>query len=297
MFKLDFGMIRGQAGDRLAPQLRHGQHIGLVHGSDSALPGFRARESILRDALDFPRRIPPCVGGAFSARISFQPMLAEINIARKFADKIDMHVAGAVGSQRRKASERSMQINRAEVDVQPERLAQRQQPGFRALGEGHRIPLGSPNSSEKNGVGSPASLERFRGEWLARRVDGAAAERELGESKVAPEFRGAILQHAHGGPHDFRPDAVARQKHNFLWNGHGDLGANPKSTSIRLHRLNSRVRASPRSNSIVRIVLPVSVRRREFVTQFDHEYARSVPESTGLNGRHKIVLPSWWWVL
>ena len=128
----------------------------------------------------------------------------------------------AVGSQRRKAVERRAQIDRTQVDVQPQRLAQRQQAGFRPLGERHGIPLGSADGAEQDGVGGPASRERFGGEGFARRVDGASAERELGEVELVAEFRGAFFQHAHGGPHDFRADAVARQEDNFLiLNGHG----------------------------------------------------------------------------
>ena len=120
-------------------------------------------------------------------------MLAEINISGEFAHKIDVHVARAVRPQRRKAPERRVQINRAEVDVQPECLAQRQQAGFRTLGEGHRIPLGSANCSEQNGVGGPASRERFRRQGFARRVDGASAEREFGEVGIRGQTPRRIL--------------------------------------------------------------------------------------------------------
>ena len=217
MFELYAGMIRGQARHRLAPKLRHRQHVGLVHGSDPAFSGLRARERILGDALDFSRGIGAGVGGALSARIGFQAMLAEIDVAGEFAHEIDVHVAGAVGPQRRKAPERRVQIDRAKIDVQPQRLAQRQQTGFGALGERHGIPLGSADGAEQNGVGGPASRERFGGEGFARRVDGASAERELGEVELVAEFRGAFLQHAHGDAHDFRADAVARQEDNFLF--------------------------------------------------------------------------------
>ena len=52
-------------------------------------------------------------------------------------------------------------------------------------------------------------------------VNGASAERELGEVEFVAEFRGTPFQHAHGGAHDFRADAVARQENNFLSIGHG----------------------------------------------------------------------------
>src|SRR5580704_3815368 len=97
-----------------------------------------------------------------------------------------------------------MQINRPKVNVQPKRLAQRQQTGFWAFGERYCIPLGSANGGEQDGVCALASRERLGGKGLARRVDGASAERELGEIELVTEFRGALFQHTHGGPHDLR---------------------------------------------------------------------------------------------
>ena len=148
-----------------------------------------------------------------------------------------------------------MQIDRAEVDVQPERLAQRQQAGFRTLGQRHRIPLGPANGSEKNGVGGAASRERLGRQRFARRVDGAPAEREFGEVEIVAEFRGAFLQDAHRDPHDFRADAVARQKNNFLLVGHGFIVAR---RLYQLPRCTKQIRAAARQNSIVRINRTVS---------------------------------------
>src|SRR5580693_343922 len=103
-------------------------------------------------------------------------MLAKVNVSGEFAHKIDVDVAGAVGSQRRKSAEWRMQINRAQVDIQPKRLAQRQQAGFGALCERHRVPLRSANGSKKDGVGGAASRERLGGQGFTRQVDCAPAE-------------------------------------------------------------------------------------------------------------------------
>ena len=99
----------------------------------------------------------------------------------------------------------------------PSALRNASKPLSGRLASGHGIPLGSADGAEQDGVGGPASRERFGGERFARRVDGASAERELGEAELVAEFRGAFLQHAHGGPHDFRADAVARQENDFLF--------------------------------------------------------------------------------
>ena len=65
-------------------------------------------------------------------------------------------------------------------------------------------------ASVSAGSGSPVAS-------MAHPPKGNSAKLEL-----VAEFRGAFLQHAHGGPHDFRADAVARQEDNFLiLNGHG----------------------------------------------------------------------------
>jgi hypothetical protein len=70
----------------------------------------------------------------YAARIGFHVMLAEINVACQFAHKIDVNVFRAVGAQRRQAVERSAQIDGAQVNVQPERLAQAEQAAFGPLG-------------------------------------------------------------------------------------------------------------------------------------------------------------------
>jgi len=63
-------VIRSEPSNRLAPKLRHRQHVGLVHGSDAALARFRARESVLGDALDLASRIGSRVRGALAAGTS-----------------------------------------------------------------------------------------------------------------------------------------------------------------------------------------------------------------------------------
>src|SRR6202034_4485627 len=57
MFELNGRMIRSEPPNRLTPKLGHRQHVGLVHGSNAALPRFSARESVLGDALDLASRI------------------------------------------------------------------------------------------------------------------------------------------------------------------------------------------------------------------------------------------------
>ena len=74
-----------------------------------------------------------------------------------------------VGPQRRKSAQRHMQIDRAQVDGQPERLAQPEQAAFGSFGERHGVPLGSAYRSEQNriGGGQAASVSAGRGSPVA----------------------------------------------------------------------------------------------------------------------------------
>jgi GNAT superfamily N-acetyltransferase len=165
--------------------------VRIVANLDASMPGARYGElygsqfaavdaSIAAMFASLRERATIATPGSAVAWIrnnGFQAMLAEVNVSGEFAHKIDVDFASAVGSQRRKSAERHMQINRAQVDEQPKRLAQRQQAGFGTLRERHRVPLGSANGSEEDGVGGAASCERFRRQGIGSTLmDAAEAE-------------------------------------------------------------------------------------------------------------------------
>ncbi len=128
------------------------QHVGLINRGQSPRTGFRARERVLGDALDFASCVYGLIDGAFSARFGLDVMLAEINISRQLAHEIDVHVIGSIRSQRRKALQRRPQINWTKINVQAKFFAQRQQAALGAIAERLRVPFGAANSSQQDGV-------------------------------------------------------------------------------------------------------------------------------------------------
>jgi len=83
----------------------------------------------------------------------------------------------------------------------------------------------SPDRAQQDRVGRAASGERFLGKRCSGRVNRAAPEEIFRKLKAVAELCGAVLQDAHGDPHDFRANPVTRQKHNLLGLGsHGVLG-------------------------------------------------------------------------
>src|SRR5712671_6876666 len=141
MFSLNCGMICGHSRHRPAPDLRRGQHIGLIDRSEPPGTRFRACEGVLGYALDLRGSVDGFIAGALTARIGLHAVLTEINVAGKFADEVDVHVLCEVLPQWRQAAKRCAQINWPEVDVQAEFLTQREQSAFRALADGLSIPI------------------------------------------------------------------------------------------------------------------------------------------------------------
>src|SRR5260370_31815600 len=97
--------------------------------------------------------------------------------------------------QRRDTAKRFDDLQGAQIDVKAESFAQIEQAVFRALADGKRIPLGSPDSPEENGVGFFASIESLVRERRAGLVDSGAADGHLHKRELVLKFPRALLQH------------------------------------------------------------------------------------------------------
>ena len=118
--------------------------------------------------------------------------------------------------ERRRRDERRVDADRAQVGVQAEPAAQREE---RLLGpdRGRRIgPLRPTDRAEQDRVGRAAGGEVLVADRDAVGVDGGAADDVLGPVDVEAEPAARRVDDAPGGGHDLRPDAVARDRRDAV---------------------------------------------------------------------------------
>ena len=149
--------------------------------------------------------------------------LAEVHPSGKLAHDLDVQIAQPLRPQRRNPAQRLQHLHRPQIHIQAQPLAQAQQSRLRPLAHRKRIPLRPAHRAEKNRVGFAASIQRFVGQRIARLIDRRAANRHLHHVKLVLKFPRAFLQHARRRARHFRPDSIARQKHNFLFQLHREV--------------------------------------------------------------------------
>ena len=223
VLELHVGIDGAHRGDGAAPELRTAEDVGLVHGAKAARTGLGAGERKGGDALDFGRGIGFGVKGALDPIFLDGAALAEVHATGQLAHDFEIEIPEAVLFQRRDTAQGFDHLYGAQIDEEAESFAQVEQAVFRALAGGKRIPLGSADCAEKNGVRFLASIQRFVGERSARLIDGGAADKHLHKRELVLKFARAFLQNVGGGARDFRTDAVTGKKDNRLFQLH-DLG-------------------------------------------------------------------------
>ena len=195
----------------ITPQARGLQHVGLVHRGDLAAAGLRQPERGAHDALDLAHAVAAQVAGA----IGSAGLLTEIDAAGQLTHDDEVHAFQQFGLDRRGAERGRVRAHRAQVGVQPQRLADRQQALFGA-DLGVRVgPLRAADRAEQDGVCLAARLQRSGRQRLAVAIDGDAPDIVFLEPEGVTETGGDGLQHRHGGGGDFRTDAVTRQYDNL----------------------------------------------------------------------------------
>ena len=117
-----------------------------------AVAGGGALERITGHALDFRDGVFGHVASASFVPFALHFVLAEINVARQFADDFEVAIAQALGTQRRNSAQRRPQANGPQIDVKPEFLAEAEQPGFRARAKRQRFPLRTADRAEQNRI-------------------------------------------------------------------------------------------------------------------------------------------------
>ena len=135
-------------------------------------------------------------------------LLAEIDSARQLANDQEIDAGDHVGPQRGRVRESLVGDDRAQIGVNAQILAQREQSLF---GPRRPFPFRPADRTEQHGVGLAAQGERVVGQRHAAGVDGAAAELCLAQLERMPEARADGGEDARRFRHHLRADAVSGQ--------------------------------------------------------------------------------------
>ena len=159
MAKLDVGIVLRDLCDRLAPETRGVEHVGLVDGGDALAALACGLERDARDTLDLMLGIGHDIGGFLLAVHLFRAVLAEVHAADELAhnDKVDA-VCRDVGAQWAGGGELGEHLRGADIRVEPHALAQLEQTALGTVGGGLIVPLRAADRTEQHAVRVAADL-------------------------------------------------------------------------------------------------------------------------------------------
>ena len=151
--KLDIGVVLRDLCDRLAPETRGVEHVGLVDGGDALAALARGLERDARDTLDLVLGVGHDVCGFLLAVRLFRAVLAEVHAADELAhdDEVDAAFRD-VGAQRAGGGELGEHLRRAHVRVEAHALAQLEQTALGTVGGGLIVPLRAADRTEQHAV-------------------------------------------------------------------------------------------------------------------------------------------------
>ena len=148
--------------------------------------------------------------------------LAEVEAAGELAHDGDVDALDDLGAQGGGPGQRAEDLDRAQVGVEAQLLADAQQALLGAgLGAVGGVPLGAAHGGEQHGVARAGDVEGLGGQGVAGSVDGAAADEGLLEAELGTVLSADGLEHLDALGHDLRADAVALQDADLELLGHG----------------------------------------------------------------------------
>ena len=217
MIELHICVLLCQCRHRTPPEPRRCKHVRLVHGRDLGASETRRLERKACDALHLGHgvvlHIPCALHTVHMLRLTF---LAEINAADQLSHNDEIDTTHEIGLQRRVLDERIRHLDRTQIRIESEALAQTEDGAFRTQCRLHRIPLRPADRAEEHAVRCLADGERILGQrrtvCIVRRA--ARIARFIGKSER--ELRIDGLQDAYGLTRDLLPDAVARDNRNLI---------------------------------------------------------------------------------
>ena len=220
VLEFDVGILRGQLVHDAPPELRVLEHVGLVHRGELAAPVARQLEGHAANALDLPSRVDHRVQGSLGARGSFDAArLAEVQAAGEFPHDQDVGAAHDVVLQRRGLDQALVAVDRPQVGVHVQRLAQAEQAFLGPLGRRQVIEFGQAHRAQQRGVGIQSQAARLGRERVSRGANRRTAEQALAQLDRMAPLRRHVLKHANGLARDLGTDTVARKDEHSPMHG------------------------------------------------------------------------------
>ena len=216
------GIFGRDAARHLAPHPAHAQRIRLVDGVHTLAPAPRNLESHAHDALDLVFRILHRVIGVLARRAVdsgaghvVQPVaFSKVEAAREFTHDHDIGSAHEFRLERRGADERLVRAHRAQVGIQPQALADSEQPLFDTGSTRVCFPFRASNGRQQHSIGGTGRFQRFRRQRLPRRVNRGAPDKGLRAIERNAEALADPREHLLRLGHDLRPNAVTGKQAN-----------------------------------------------------------------------------------
>lgn len=210
MRELDVRIVGGDAGDRVAPESRALEDVGLVDGEDFAAALAGQVKGNAGDAFDFMLAVAHGVKGLTRAGSAFDAAwLAKIGAAEQLADDHDVGAFDDFRAQRGIFQQGRKADGRAQVGEGAEFLAQAEESGFGAQVRGILVVGGQADGAEQDSSSVPAGFERIGGQRVVAGGEGGASDVLAGELEFVVEAGGYGFEHTDCLFGDFRADAVA----------------------------------------------------------------------------------------
>ena len=209
--------LRHHANGHLAPQARRLQHVGLVDGAEPLSAATRDARRRTDDPLDLGDGVRAAVGGA----IVVAHLVAEVDAARQLAHDEHVDAGQPFRTQRRRVEQLGIDRHRAQVGVEAQAFADREQALLGADLGARVVPLRAAHRAQQHGVGLLRDRQRLGRQRRPGLVDRRAADQRFAQRESVSPSLTDRRQHTRRLRDHFGTDSIPRQNgnsstHNFF---------------------------------------------------------------------------------
>ena len=213
MLERHVGVVPGQAGHDVPPELGDDQHVGLVDRRQPPAPLAGHLEAHAGHPLDLPRRVDHGVDAAGLAvgQHLDAARLTEVETARQLPDHHDVGARHHRRFERRGVDQHGEAARRSEIRVEVELLAQGQEPPLGLLLLGQMVPLGPTHGAEEDGLRLAGTVASVSGGNGAPRLSMAPPPTSA-SARTPGRSRSPWPRSGEPGPPRERPPARCRRR-------------------------------------------------------------------------------------
>ena len=225
MRQLHIGIVRSHGRHPIAPQLRHFQHVRLIHRAKLAAPplgGFKGHASdSINLAFGVNHRVDTALFAVFALKDAAR--LPKVNATGQLAHHHDVRTFDDFPLEGRGIHQLGQNRCRPQIGKQTQTGPQPQQAALGPLGIGQAVPLVAADRRQQHRVTVAANFQGAGGQGFAGLVDRAAPDRRFGELKGHPNLLGDGFEHLNSNAGNFGANAITGQQRNAIGLGHGSV--------------------------------------------------------------------------